>query len=106
MVEIQDISINNFMVSGFKLIEAEWRIYPSVYYATIGSANDLWPGWHWAVIWTNADILFIGPAGINFSDISIEIHTLLFKKNVLENVVWKKWRQFCLHLNVLTCTLY
>ena len=106
MVEIQDISINNFMVSGFKLIEAEWRIYPSVYYATIGSANGLWPGWHWAVIWTNADILFIGPAGINFSDISIEIHTLLFKKNVLENVVWKKWRQFCLHLNVLTCTLY
>ena len=33
--------------------------------------------------------LLIGPLGINFSEISIEIHAFLLKKNVLENVVWK-----------------
>ena len=79
------------------------RTYPSVNYATNRSANGLWPGWHWAVIWTNAETLLIGPLGINFREISIEIHTFLLKKNVLENVVPENGGHFvctstCFHL--------
>ena len=40
---------------------------------TIGSDNGLSPGWHQAIIWTNAKIL-IGPLGINFCEILIKIH--------------------------------
>ena len=32
-------------------------------------------GRYQAIIWTNAGILFIGPLGTNFSEISIEIQT-------------------------------
>ena len=38
-----------------------------------GSDNGLSPGWHQAIIWTNAGILFMGPLGTNFSEILIEI---------------------------------
>ena len=33
----------------------------------IGSDNGLLPGWHQAIIWTNAGILLIGPLVTNFS---------------------------------------
>ena len=43
----------------------------------IGSDNGLSPGWRQAIIWTNAEILLIGPLGTNFSEILIEIKTFL-----------------------------
>ena len=47
---------------------------------TIASDNGLSPGQRQVIIWTNSGILLIGPLGTNFSEISIEIHTFLFKK--------------------------
>ena len=67
----------------------------------IGSDNGLSPGRRQAIIWTNAAILLIGPLGTNFSEISIKIHILSFKKMHLK-MSSGKWRPFCLGLNVLT----
>ena len=53
----------------------------------IGSDNGLSPGRRQAIIWTNAEILLIGPLGTNFSEIVIDIWTFSFKKNAFENVV-------------------
>ena len=75
-------------------------MYASVNYIIIGSDNGLSPGWHQAIIWTNAGILFIEPSGTNFSEILIEIHTFSFKKMHLQ-VSSRKWRPFCLNHNVL-----
>ena len=66
----------------------------------IGSDNGLSPGRRHTIIWNNAGILLIGPLGINFSEISIEIHTFSFKKMHLK-ISPRKWRPFCLGLNVL-----
>ena len=41
-----------------------------------------------AIIWTNAEILLIGPLGTNFNEILIEICAFIHK-NPLENVIWK-----------------
>ena len=65
-----------------------------------GSDNGLSPGWHQAIIWANAGILLIGPLGINFSEILIEINTFSFKKMPLK-MSSGKWQQFCLGLSVL-----
>ena len=65
-----------------------------------GSDNGLSPGRRQAIIWTNAEILLIGPLGTNFSEILIEIHTFSFKKMHF-NMSPGKWRPFCLGLNVL-----
>ena len=67
----------------------------------IGSYNGLSPGWHQAIIWTNAGILLIGPLGKNFNEILIEMHTFSFKKMHLKMLSGKR-RPFCLGLNVLT----
>ena len=56
----------------------------------IGSDNGLLLGRRQAIIWTNAEILLIGPLGINFSDILIEINILFIQGNAFENVVYKK----------------
>ena len=66
----------------------------------IGSDNGLSPDRRQAIIWTNAGILFIGPLGTSFSEISIEILTFSFKKMRL-NVSSEKRRAFCLGLDVL-----
>ena len=66
----------------------------------IESDNGLSPGRHQAIIWTNAVILLIGPLGIYFNEIVIEIHTSLFQKIHLK-MSSGKWRPFCLGLNVL-----
>ena len=66
----------------------------------IGSDNGLSPGRRQAIIWNNAGLLLIEPLGTNFSEISIEIQTFLFKKMHL-NMSSAKWRPFCLGLNVL-----
>ena len=64
----------------------------------IGSDNGLSPGWHQAIIWSNAGILLVGPLVTNFSDMLIEIHTFLLK--MLLKISSAKWRPFCLGLSV------
>ena len=51
-----------------------------------------------AIIWTNAGmlIMLIGTLGTHFSEILSEIHTFYWRKCI------RKWRAFCLGLNVLT----
>ena len=67
----------------------------------IGSDNGLSSGRRQAIIWTNAEILLIGPlVGTNFSEILMEIHTFSFKKMHLK-MSSGKGRPFCLGLNVL-----
>ena len=65
----------------------------------ISSYNGLSPGRRQAIIWTNAGIFLIRTSGINFSEISIEIHTFSFQKVHLK-ISSAKWRPFCLGLNV------
>ena len=65
----------------------------------IGSDNGLSPGRRQAIIWTNTEILLIGPLGTKFSEILTEIHTFSFKKMHLK-MSSGKWRPFCLGLNV------
>ena len=64
------------------------------------SDNGLLPSRRQAIIWTNAEILFIRSLGTNFSEILIEIHTFSFKKMHLK-LSSAKWRPFCLGLDVL-----
>ena len=59
----------------------------------IGSDNGLSPGRRQAIIWTNTGILLIRPLGTNFSEISIGIQTLSFKKMLLK-MSSVKWRPF------------
>ena len=66
----------------------------------IGSDNGLSPERRQAIIWTNAGILLIELLRINFSEISIKIHTFSFKEMHLK-MSSGKWRPFCLGLNVL-----
>ena len=66
----------------------------------IVSDNGLAPGRRQAIIWTNAEILFIGPLGTNSSEIFIEIYTFSFKKMHLK-MSSGEWRPFCFGLNVL-----
>ena len=71
----------------------------------IGSDNGLSPDWRQAIIWTNAGILLNGPLGTNFSEIPIEFHTYSFKKIHLK-MSSRKYRPFCLSLNVLKFDFY
>ena len=72
--------------------------------ASIGSDNGLLPDRHQAIIWTNAEILLIGPMGTNFSEILIEIYIFSFKKMNLK-MSSGNWKPFCLGLNVLNNSL-
>ena len=69
----------------------------------IDSDNGLSPGQHQAIIWTNAEILLIGPLDTNFNDILIGIQTFSFKEMHLK-MSSAKWRPFCLGLNVLSAS--
>ena len=71
----------------------------------IGSDNGLSPDRRQAIIWTNDEILLIGPLGTNFSEILIAILTLSFKKMRLK-VSSVKRRPFCLGLNVLISDIH
>ena len=64
----------------------------------IGSDNRLSPGRRQTIIWTNAGILLIRPAGTNFSKILMEIYTFSFNK-VPSKMSSGKCRSFCLGLN-------
>ena len=50
----------------------------------IGSDNGLSPDQHQAIIWTNAEILLIGPLRTKFSGILIAIDTFSFLKRHLK----------------------
>ena len=52
-----------------QLVEADLHMYASV--NIIGSDNGLSPGWHQAIIWTNAGILLIRTLGIDYIEIVI-----------------------------------
>ena len=67
--------------------------------AIIVSDIGLSPDRRQAIIWTNAGILSIGPLGINFSEISMEIQTFSFKKMRLKSSS-AEWQPSCLGLNV------
>ena len=54
---------------------------------TIVSNNGLSPNWHQGNIWTNAEILLIGPLGTNLSEILIQIHSFSFIENVVRKMV-------------------
>ena len=62
----------------------------------IGSDNGLSPGRRQAINWTNAEILLIGPLGVNFS----ENQYISFKEMYLK-LSSAKWRLFPLGLNEL-----
>ena len=66
----------------------------------IGSDNGLSPRRRQAIIWTNAGIWSMGPLGINFSEILIEIQRFPFKKMHLK-MSSAKLRLFCLGINEL-----
>ena len=66
----------------------------------IGSDNGSSPGRLQAINWTNAGILLIGPLGINFSEILIEINIFPLKKMHLKMSSAKR-RLFRLDLNEL-----
>ena len=55
----------------------------------VGADNGLLPGQYQAIIWTNAEILMIGPLGTNFSEILIEIFISSFKKMHFDSVFRK-----------------
>ena len=62
--------------------------------------NGLSPGQWQAITWTNAEILFTGCLGRNFSEISIKIHISSFKKMLLK-MSSGQWYPFFPGLNVL-----
>ena len=68
----------------------------------VSSDNGLLPGWHQAIIWTNAGILLIGPFITNLSEILIE--DLHFTK-MLVKMSSAKRRPICFSLNVVMHTL-
>ena len=67
----------------------------------IGSDNGLLAGRRQAIIWTNDEILLIGPSETNFSEVLIEIHIFSLNKMHLK-MSSGKWQPFCLDLNVLS----
>ena len=65
-------------------------------YDIIGSDNGLSPALRQAIIWTNADILPIGPLKTNV----IEIWIIFIHENVYLKISSSKWRLFCIGLNM------
>ena len=45
----------------------------------IGSDNGLLPVQHQAILWSNTNIFFTGPLGLNFTEISIKTQLFLKK---------------------------
>ena len=67
----------------------------------IGSDNGLSPGRRWAIIWPNAEILLIGPLGINYGEISIASNTFSSHLKMHLKMSSAKWRLFRFGLNEL-----
>ena len=70
----------------------------------IGSDNGLSPSQRQAINWSNGGISLIWNLGTNFSWILSEVYTFSFKKIHLK-MSSRKWRPFCLGLNVLNVTI-
>ena len=87
-----------------QLIDAEWCLCAPVKHTNIGSDNGLSYGRRQAFIWTIARILLIGPLGINFREILIEMYTFSFSK-MHSKMSSGKWQPFYLGRNVLICTI-
>ena len=68
------------LMNNLQLNEAASHIYASVNQTIIGLDNGLSPDCRQAIIWTTTGTLSIGPLGINFSEILMEIQTFSFKK--------------------------
>ena len=66
----------------------------------IVSDNGLSPGWHQAIIWTNAGILLIGPLWTNFNEILVQMEAFLLKR-ILLKMLSVICCSFCLGLSVL-----
>ena len=101
----QLLSINEFSwphsLNRWPLTHWGWVTHICVSKLTIiGSDNGLSPGRRQAIIWANAGMLLIGPLGIKYSGILMEIDTFPFKKIHLK-MSPGKCRPFCLSLNVL-----
>ena len=83
-------------IQDFLLTHWVWATHLCIGNLTIiSSDNGLLPGWHLAIIWTNAGILVIGPLGTNYSEILIKIQIFSFMEMHLK---WSsgKWWPFCL----------
>ena len=99
-----NIIVDNFMITfSYATLLTHWGRVTHICVSEltiIGSDNGLPPGRCQAIIWTNDDILLIGPLGTNFNEILFGIQTFLFNKMHLK-LSPAKWRPFCLGINVL-----
>ena len=94
-----DLNLENYFALIF--IVTHWGLVTHKFKLTIiGSDNGLSPGWHQAIIWTNAGILLTGPLGTNFSEILIEIYSFSSKKMHFK-MSSERGQPFCLSLNIL-----
>ena len=62
-------------------------MYGSVNCDSIASGNGLSPVRRQAITWANAALLSIGPLGINFREIRIEMKKNVIHENAFETVV-------------------
>ena len=77
-----------------------WRPHPLTHWGRVTHICVGKPDRRQAIIWTNAELLLIGPLGRNFSENLIKILTFSFKK-MRSKVSSAKLRPFCLGLNVI-----
>ena len=82
---IQACKHANGLVPLVRITLTQWSQVTYIYFSNviiIGSDNGLSPGWHQAIIWTNAGTLLTGPLEINFKIKKKKIHTFSFKKHI------------------------
>ena len=77
--------MDNPVINSFRPSDAYMRLK----IISIGSDNGLSPGRCQVIIWTNAEILLIGPLGTNVNEILIEIQAFSYVwKWHLRNIVY------------------
>ena len=59
-------------------IEAEWRLFPSINYAIVGSDNDMSPVSYQAIIWTDDGILLIKSLERNCSQLWFKMRQISY----------------------------
>ena len=79
------------MLNSLRSSDTIWRCRTG---STLVQVINMSPVRHQAVIWTNVDLLLIGPLGTNFSDIMNKIQT--FSQNKMHmKMLSPKWQPFC-----------